>query len=111
MSYKIRRFQSYLKVCRSIKADKSWQIEENVEILKQEIERLNLELRYKSYELEKMKQSRYMEHEVYTLITSMLLKIDDENELAKNLLACDRLIDKVLAELFDAIYIYNSQIN
>jgi hypothetical protein len=111
MSYKIRRLHSHLKVCKSIEAEKSWQIEENVEILKEEIERLNLELRYKSYELEKMKQSRYMEQEVYSIITSMLLNIDDANELAKNLLACDRLIDNVLAELFDAISIYNSQIN
>ncbi|MGI2908077.1 hypothetical protein [Tolypothrix sp. VBCCA 56010] len=111
MSYKIRRLHSHLKVCKSIEAEKSWKIEENVEILKEEIERLNLELRYKSYELEKMKQSRDMEQEVYTLITSSLQNIDDANELAKNLLACDRLIDKVLAELFDAIYIYNSQIN
>lgn len=107
MSYKIRRLH-HLKVCRSIKAENSWQIEDNVEILKEEIERLNLELRYKSYELEKMKQSRYMEQEVYTLITSMLLNIDDANSLAKNLLECDRLIDNVLAELSDAIYIYNS---
>lgn len=110
MSYKIRRLH-HLKASRSIKAEKSWQLEENVEILKSEIERLNLELRYKNYELEKMKQSRCMEHEVYTLITSSLQNIDDANELAKNLLACDRLINNVLAELFDAISIYNSQIN
>ncbi|GAX42477.1 hypothetical protein NIES4075_34780 [Tolypothrix sp. NIES-4075] len=111
MSYKIRRLKSHVQVYRSIEAEKSWKIEDNVEILKSEIERLNLELRYKSYELEKMKQSRYMEQEVYTLITSSLQNIDDANELAKNLLACDRLINKVLAELFDAISIYNSQIN
>jgi hypothetical protein len=108
MSYKIRRLKSHLKVCRSIKAEKSWQLEETVEILKEKVESLNLELRYKSYELEKMKQSRCMEQEVYALITSSLQNIDDANELAKNLLACDRLINKVLAELFDAIYLYNS---
>ena len=108
MSYKIRRLKSHLKACRSIEAEKSWQLQERVEILKEKIESLNLELRYKTYELEKMKQSRYMEHEVYTLITSMLQNIDDANELAKNLLACDRLINKVLSELFDAIYMYNS---
>lgn len=108
MSYKIRRFKSHIQVCRRIEAERNWQLEKTVEILKDEIENLNLELCYKSYELEKIKQSRYMEHEVYTLITSMLLKIDDANELGKNLLACDRLIDNVLAELLDAISIYNS---
>jgi hypothetical protein len=108
MFYKIRRLKSHLKVCRSIKAEKSWQLEETVEILKEKVESLNLELRYKSYELEKMKQSRCIEQEVYTLISSSLQNLDDENELAKNLLACDRLINKILAELFDAIYLYNS---
>ena len=110
MSYKIRRLQS-LKVCKSIEAEKNWQLEKTVEILKDEIENLNLELYYKSHELENMKQSRYVEHEVYNKITSMLQNMDDTNELTNNLLACDRLIDKVLSELFDAIYIYNSKIN
>ena len=78
--------------------------------MKEEIENLRLQLCYKNYEVEKMTQSRYMEHEVYTLITSMLLKSDDENEFTKNLLACDRLINNVLSELYDAIFFYKSSV-
>ena len=110
MSYKIRRLKSHVQVCRGIQAEKTWQLEKIIDNLKEQIDSLNLELCYKSYEVEKMKQSRYMEHEVYTLITSMVLKSDDENELTKNLLACDRLMNNVLSELYDAIYIYNSSL-
>ena len=110
MPYKIRRLKNHVQVSRGIQGDKTWQLKNTIKILKEEIELLKLELCYKSYEVEKMKQSRYMEHEVYTLITSMLLKSDDENEFTKNLLACDRLINNVLSELFDAIYIYKSSV-
>ncbi len=107
MSYKIRRFRS-IQACRGIQTDKSWQLQQTVEILKEQIQSLNLELRYKSYELEQVKQSRYTEHELYSIIGSMLLNIDDTNELTKNLLVCDRLIKNVLTELLDAINVYNS---
>ena len=110
MPYKIRRLKNHVQVSRGLQGEKTWQLKKTIKILKEEIESLNLELCYKSYEVEKMKQSRYMEHEVYTLITSMLLKSDDENEFTKNLLACDRLINNVLSEFFDAIYIYKSSV-
>lgn len=110
MSYKIRRFKTDVKVSRAIQAKKIWEMKNTIYILKQEIQNLKLELCYKSYELEKMKQSRYMEHEVYNMITSMLVNIEDDHELNKNLLACDRLISNVLSELFDAIYFYNSSL-
>ncbi|MBW4605984.1 MAG: hypothetical protein KME22_01855 [Hassallia sp. WJT32-NPBG1] len=110
MPYKIRRLKNHVQVCRGLQGDKTWQLEKTIDNLKEQIESLNLELFYKSYEVEKMRQSRYMEHEVYSMITSMLLKSDDENELSKNLLACDRLINNVLSELYDAIFIYNSSV-
>ncbi|MBD0263731.1 MAG: hypothetical protein ICV78_13690 [Tolypothrix sp. Co-bin9] len=110
MSYKIRRLKNHVQVGRGVQADKTLELKNTIKMLKEEIQILKLELCYKNYELEKMKQSRYMEHEVYNMITSTLLKSDDENELNKNLLACDRLISNVLSELFDAIYIYNSSV-
>lgn len=110
MSYKIRPFKTDVKVSRAIQAKKIWEMKNTIYILKQEIQNLKLELCYKSYELEKMKQSRYMEHEVYNMITSMLVNIEDDHELNNKLLACDRLISNVLSELFDAIYFYNSSV-
>jgi hypothetical protein len=110
MSYKIRRLKSHVQLGRGVQADKTLEVKNTIKMLKEEIDSLKLQFCYKSYELENMKQSRYMEHEVYTMITSMLLKIDDENELTQNLLACDRLISNVLSELFDAIYFYNSSV-
>ncbi len=101
MSYKIRRLKS------SFQVDKSWQLQQTVKILKEQIESLNLELRYKTYELEQIKQSKGTE-ELYRIIGSMLLNIDDTHEVNKNLLLCDRLIKNVLTELLDAINIYNS---
>jgi hypothetical protein len=49
-----------------------------------------------------------MEDEVYSIISTMLLSIDDTDELARNLLVCDRLINNVLSELQNAVEVYNS---
>lgn len=107
MSYKIRRLKSHKQLSKAIVANQTRQLQETVKILKQQVERIKLELRYKNYELEQIR-SRYTEDEVYSIISTMLLNIDDSDELTKNLALCDRLIKNVLAELQNAVEVYNS---
>jgi hypothetical protein len=106
MSYKIRR-SNQMQLRKVIESNKTWQLEETVRILKQQVERIKLELHYKSYELEQLKESKYTEDEVYSIISTMLLNIDDADELTKNLVVCDRLIKNVLVELQNAVEAYD----
>jgi hypothetical protein len=106
MSYKIRR-SNHMQLGKAIEANKTRQLEE-IKILKQQVERIRLELLHKNYELQQIKESRYTENEVYNIISTMLLNIDNTDELTKNLVVCDRLIKNVLAELQNAVEIYNS---
>jgi hypothetical protein len=109
MSYKLRHFKSQMQLHKVIEANnKTWQLKETVEMLKQQVERLKLELRYKNYEVQQMQESRYTADEVYSIISTMLLSIDDTDELARNLLVCDRLIKNVLYKLQNAVEVYNS---
>lgn len=108
MSYKIRRLKSQMQLRGAIEANKTWQLEKIVKILKQQVERLKLELHCKNYELLQIKESRYTEDDVYSIISTMLLNIDDADELTKNLLLCDRLIKNVLTQLQNAVEVYNS---
>ncbi len=107
MSYKIRRLKSHMQLDKAIEANKTRQLEE-IKILKQHVERIKLELHYKNYELAQIKESRYSEDEVYTILSTMLLNIDDPDELTKNLILCDRLIKNVLTQLQNAVEVYNS---
>ena len=107
MSYKIRRSKSHIQLGNAVEANKTRQLEE-IKILKQQVERIKLELHYNNYELQQIRESRYTEDEVYSIISTMLLNIDDADELTKNLIVCDRLIKKVLAELQNVVEIYNS---
>jgi hypothetical protein len=108
MSYKIRRLKSQMQLRRGIEVNKTWQLQKIANILKQEVETLKLELYCKNYELEQIKELRYSGNEVYSIISTMLLNIDDADQLTKNLLVCDRLIKNVLTELQNAVEVYNS---
>jgi hypothetical protein len=109
MSYKIRRLKSPMSVCKSIEADKTWQREEN-RILKKQVESLKLELCYKNNELRLMNKSG-IEDNLYSIVSTMILNIDDAEQLTQSLLLCDYLLQNALAKLQNAIDIYNSSAN
>lgn len=105
MYYKIRRrSKSQVKASRDIEANQSRQYQNVVEILKSEIENLNIELRCKTHELEYIKSSRDIEQEVYSLIISTLLNSDDDSELSKRLGELDNLLNNLTNDLLDVFH-------
>ncbi len=104
MSYKIRRSKSKIKVSMGIETNQSQQHQNVVDILKSEIENMNLELRCKTYELEYIRSSREIENEIYSLIISVLLSGDDDDELSSKLVTLDQVINNLINELLDVFY-------
>lgn len=91
-AFKIHNPEIYLQVEAGINADKIQQLEETVEILKEQIESLKLELWYRNYELEEIKQElNYANHELcavneFYATSSKLVSSNEVKKLAKNLL-------------------------
>lgn len=54
MSYKIRRLKSQIKVCTRAEYNQSWQLKEEVDMLKSEIENFNLEFECKIDEMQQI---------------------------------------------------------
>jgi hypothetical protein len=104
MTYKIRRSNSRIKVFKGIENNQIRQHQKVIEILKLEIENLNLELHCKIYELEYIKSSRDIENEVNSLVISVLLNSSDEHELSKKLVELDKLINNLINKLLDGLY-------
>ncbi len=102
--FKIHNPESYLQLQGGIDADKIGQLEETVEILKEQIESLKLELCYTSHELEEIEQElNYTNHELCALnklyaASSKLVSINEVKKLAKNLLVNEKPIRAVLVE-------------
>lgn len=107
MSYKIRRSKSQVKASRDIETNQSRQHQNVVEILKLEIQNLNIELHYKTQQLEYIKFSRVIEQEVYSIVISALLNSDDDQELSKRLGELDKLLNNLINDLLDVFYISN----
>lgn len=105
MTYKIRRSNTQVQVSRGIKTNASRQDKKVINNLESKIEKLNLELRYKTYELESIKSSRGIENEVYYLIILTLLNSDKEHELSNRLVALDKLINNFINELINVFCI------
>ncbi|MEI2579406.1 hypothetical protein [Scytonema sp. PRP1] len=106
MSYQIRNAESYLQVLTGIDAQKIQELEEKVEFLLEQIESYKLELCYKNYELQEIKQElSYTNQELCAaVISTKQLTINEAMELAKKLLASDKPTEDVLVELLTAIY-------
>lgn len=102
--FKIHNPESYLQVPRGIDADTIQQLEETVEILKEQIESLKLELCYTNHELEEIKQElNYTNQELCAVnklsaASSKSVSINEVKKLAKKLLAREKHIQAVLVE-------------
>lgn len=103
MSYQISNLESDLQVW-SIDAEIIQELEEKVEFLLELIESYKLELCYKNYDLEEIKQElSYTNKELCAALNSKLT-INEAMVLAKKLLASDKPTEHVLVELLTAIY-------
>lgn len=100
-TFKIHNSEICLQVQRNIDADKIQELEDTVEILKEQIESLKLELCYKNHELEEMqKELNYTSRELCVLnelyATSFKpLPINKVKKLSESLLASKKLIKDI----------------
>ena len=104
MSYQISNLESDLQVWRGIDAEKIEELEEKVEFLLELIEGYKLELCYKNYELEEIKQELSYTNQELCAALNPKLTINEAMVLAKKLLASDKPTEDVLVELLTAIY-------
>jgi fumarate hydratase class II len=104
MSYQISNRESDLQAWRSIDAEKMQELQEKVEFLLELIESYKLELCYKNYELEEIKQELSYTNQELCAALNPKLTINEAMELAKKLLASNKPTEDVLVELLTAIY-------
>jgi len=105
MFYKESRLKSQVQIGRDTNADRSWEIEDTIDILEAQIESLELELCYKNHKLEEMEQElRYTNQELCTISNSEQLTFEQAEELAIKFLATEKPLKDALVELLIAIY-------
>ncbi|MBV9386519.1 MAG: hypothetical protein JOZ78_08845 [Chroococcidiopsidaceae cyanobacterium CP_BM_ER_R8_30] len=105
MSYKSNSIKSRVSRQSTTEFDKNREFEETIEILKAQIESLQLELCYKNHELEAMQQElKYTNQELCAAINSKSLNLAKAEELVQEFLAAEKFIKGVLVELLTATY-------
>ncbi|TWH55250.1 hypothetical protein [Dulcicalothrix desertica] len=104
MTYKIRRAKSHVQVPRDIETNQNWQHQKVIDNLKSKIEKLNLELRCKNYEIQCLKSSINVENKVYNLILLILLNSDNDHELSKSLVELDKVMSDLINDLLDVCH-------
>lgn len=104
MSYQISNLESDLQAWRGIDAEKIQELEEKVEFLLELIESYKLEMCYKHYELQEIKQELSYTNQELCAALNPKLTINEAMVLAKKLLASDKPTEHVLVELLTAIY-------
>ncbi|WP_206756644.1 hypothetical protein [Aerosakkonema funiforme] len=82
------------------------ELEDTIEILRQQIEMLNQELRGKELQLQELEQELSFTNEQLCAYSSQQLTFKEAKELAKYLLASQKSSSESLAELLSAIYGY-----
>ena len=104
MSYQISNLESAPQAWRGIDAEKMQELEEKVEFLLELIESYKLEMCYKQYELQEIKQELSYTNQELCAALNPKLTINEAMVLAKKLLASDKPTEHVLVELLTAIY-------
>jgi hypothetical protein len=104
MFYQISNRESDLQAWRSIDAEKMQELQEKVEFLLELIESYKLEMCYKHYELQEIKQELSYTNQELCAALNPKLTINEALELAKKLLASNKPTEDVLVELLTAIY-------
>jgi (p)ppGpp synthase/HD superfamily hydrolase len=105
MSHQTSTLKRKAQIKRITDADRSRGLEEMIEILEAQVERLDLEQCYKNQELEEMQQElRYANQGLCTEINSAPLTLEQTEELARKFLATEKPLNDALVELLAAIY-------